>query len=308
MRGFPAAIFLLFLIFACTGRTEKNLQESNEMKVSDRFDLQGHRGARGLFPENTIPGFIYALDEGVQTLEMDVVITADSQVVLSHEPWFSHEIALLPDGSVIDPNDEKSYSIYQMSYEEVKSFDVGTKPHPRFPEQKKIPVQKPLLREVIEFSEAHAKNTGRPLPYYNIETKCSPEGDSLFHPKPAEFAHLLLDVVKEKGVEGRTVIQSFDVRTLQFVHHANPDIRLALLIENTASPADNLANLGFVPHIYSPDFHLVNEDLVKFCRKKGMELIPWTVNETADMDRMIRLGVDGLITDYPDRFRIFRKD
>lgn len=303
---------VLALGFACAGPENQaaDTQHNNEVSmegnttplIPSSFDFQGHRGCRGLLPENTIPAFLHALDLGVSTLEMDVVITSDSQVLLSHEPWFSAEICLDPQGNTIQADEEKSHLIYQMTYEEIKAYDCGAIGNPRFPDQQAMSVSKPLLSEVIAQAEQYARDTGRDLPFYNIETKCSPEGDGQYHPTPDVFAQLLVDEVIKAGVASRTTIQSFDPRTLQYLHGKYPELRLALLIENGFSPDENLKNLRFTPHIYSPYYILVNADLVDFCKSKEMALIPWTVNDTKTMEALIELGVDGLISDFPDRF------
>lgn len=265
------------------------------------LDIQGHRGCRGLMPENTIPGFLKALDLGVVTLELDVVITSDRKVLCSHEPWFSHTIAHDPQGKLIKEEDEKSHSIYKMTYAETRQYDCGMRPHPDFPEQQKMPVRKPLLSAVIEAADAHAKETGRPLPIYNIETKCTPDGDGIFHPSPALFSDLLYEVINTHGIQNRVVVQSFDVRTLQYFKENYPKVALALLIEHEGLPEINIEELGFYPDIYSPYHILVDRELVDFCDRHDMKLIPWTVNETWEMENLISLGVDGIISDYPDR-------
>ncbi len=265
------------------------------------MDFQGHRGCRGLMPENTIPGFLSALDLGVNTLEMDVVITSDRKVICSHEPWFSHTIALDPDGRIISEQDEKNHCIYKMTYAETRAYDCGMRPHPRFPDQAKLPVRKPLLKDVILAADSHALETNRPLPYYNIETKCTPEGDGIFHPSPSFFSDLVMEVVQETGIADRVIIQSFDIRTLQYIKTTYPKIKLALLIENEGSPEIQIEKLGFYPDIYSPYHILVDQDLVAFCQRHNMKLIPWTVNEVWEMENLIALGVDGIISDYPDR-------
>lgn len=266
------------------------------------LDTQGHRGCRGLLPENTIPAFKKAMDIGVMTLEMDVVITKDKQVLVSHEPFLSHEICLKPDGTEISEEEEKSFNVYKMTYEEIAAFDCGSRPHSRFPDQEKMAVHKPLLKDVIDAVEAYAAETGRKEPLlYNIETKCTPATDSVFHPGPEEFAQLLLDVLTEKNILDRVTIQSFDVRTLQYIHPKLPEQSLALLIENEDSPEENLEKLGFIPAIYSPYYLLVNEHLMTLANEKGMQVIPWTLNEKEDMRNMLAFGVHGIISDYPDR-------
>lgn len=132
------------------------------------FDKEAHRGGRGIMPENTIPAMLHALDLGVTTLEMDAVITSDKQVILSHEPFFNKDITTKPDGSYLQSSNPNDVNIYKMTYEQVRTFDVGLKPYSRFPEQKKMAVHKPLLSDVIDSAEAHAKATNRPLPFYNI--------------------------------------------------------------------------------------------------------------------------------------------
>jgi len=263
------------------------------------LDVQGHRGARALYPENTIPAFIYALELGVTTLEMDVVITKDSQVVLSHEPWMGHEIALSPENREISEREEKNYNIYRMTYAEVLRFDCGSKPHPRFSDQLKMEVYKPLLKEVIDTIEKLIAKNNLPKVIYNIETKTEPQGDSIFHPAPNAFSELLMQVIHEKGIAERVTVQSFDVRTLQYIHQKYPDMKLVLLIGEAIQPETALNLLGFVPFAYSPDYKLVNRQLRTFCTEKNMQLIPWTVNDSAEAKRLLELKVDGIISDNP---------
>lgn len=268
------------------------------------FDKQGHRGCRGLMPENTIGAMETALGLGVTTLEMDVVITKDKKVVLSHDQWFSEEITTKPDGTYISPGEERKFNIYWMTYEDVKTFDVGMKPHPRFPRQQKIKAVKPLLADVIDSVNESMKTRRRPFPYYNIETKSDPEFDGVFHPKPDEFVELLMGVIKEKGIEDHVIIQSFDFRTLQYLHLHYPAIKTAMLIEDfdKRSLDEQVKALGFIPTIYSPAQELVNEKLVKNCHKQNMKVIPWTVNDKLSIDKLKQMGVDGIISDYPNLF------
>lgn len=265
------------------------------------IDIQGHRGCRGLLPENTIPAFTYALDLGVNTLELDVVVTKDKVVVVSHEPFLNHEICRTLSGNKIAEAEEKSYNIYELDFAELIQYDCGLEPHSKFPEQKNIPVSKPSLQEMIEASEKRANETNRAAPLYNIEIKRTKEGDLRYHPDFKEFTDLTMDVISKNNIASRTTVQCFDLEVLQYLKSAYPDQAQVFLVANKKSPMENMEELGHVPQVYSPYYLLVDEDLVEFCKQKKMKLIPWTVNEVVDMKKMIALGVDGIITDYPDR-------
>ncbi len=284
--------------------TTKNLPDSPLGDGGVGFDKQGHRGCRGLMPENTIPAMLKALDLGVTTLEMDVVITKDKKVVLSHDQWFAEEITTKPDGKYMGPREERRFNIYWMTYEEVKTFDVGMKPHPRFPDQQKMKVVKPLLSDLVDSVKEYMMTRRKPFPYYNIETKITPEFDGVFHPKPEEFVELLMGVIKEKGIEDMVIIQSFDFRTLQYLHEKYPSIKTAMLIEedDTRGLEAQVKALGFTPTIYSPAYQLVNEKLVKKCHQQKMKVIPWTVNTKEEINQLKGMGVDGIISDYPNLF------
>ncbi len=261
-----------------------------------KIDWQGHRGCRGLLPENTIPAMLKAIDLGVNTLEMDVVITADQQVLVSHEPYFSHEITTLQSGEFVSKENELKFNIYRMNYSEVSIFDVGQKSHPRFPEQKKVPASKPTLIDVFRATK-HNKTL-----QYNIEIKTNPATDDLFHPKPGEFVDLLMKVIKDEKVERRTTLQSFDKRPLQYLNKKFPAIALAFLIEGeTIKPIkDIIKELRFIPTTVSPHYSLVNRQVVEQCHLYNIKIIPWTVNEKKKIKALIRMGVDGIITDYPN--------
>lgn len=295
----PYLVSFLLVIMSCS-----DTKQAQQAPATGTFDKQGHRGCRGLMPENTIPAMLTALDLGVTTLEMDVVITKDKQVVLSHEQWFGEDITTKPDGKYMGPREERKFNIYWMTYEQVKTFDVGMKPHPRFPEQKKMKAVKPLLREVIDSVNEYMKKSRRPFPYYNIETKSDPEFDGVFQPAPAEFVELLMTVIKEKQLEEQVIIQSFDFRTLQYLHEKYPHIKTAMLIEHNdpRSFDEQVKALGFTPSVYSPAHELVNESLVRKCHKQNIKVIPWTVNDKERIKELMKSGVDGIITDYPNLF------
>jgi glycerophosphoryl diester phosphodiesterase len=279
---------------------------SGSSQYIPKFDVQGHRGARGLKPENTIPGFLLAIDSGVTTIELDVVVTRDKQVVVSHEPWMSVSICLDPAGSPLQAKDEKKKNIYQMTYEQVRQFDCGSLGNKNFPEQEKMTVYKPLLSDVIIAVENHIKSYGSYEVDYNIEIKSSPEGDKKFHPSVEEFSDLVYNLVDQYIPLERLVIQSFDFRVLRYWHKKYPHIRLAALVENVKSIDRNLSDLGFKPNVYSPYFKLISKEKVNYLHAQKIRVIPWTVNEVSDMLALKGMGVDGFITDYPNRARKYK--
>lgn len=298
------SFFVILIIMACSNVKTVQKPPSGGLGVAGEFDKQGHRGCRGLRPENTVGAMVYAVGMGVTTIEMDVVISKDKKVLLSHEPWMGHEITTKPGGGYVTAAEGKALNIYQMSYDEVKKYDVGMKPHPRFPKQEKMKAYKPLLSEVIDSVKEYMTMARRPFPFYNIETKCLPAGDDIYHPKPNEFVELLMAVIKEKQIEDYVIIQSFDFRTVQYVHEKYPSIKTAILIENDDKRGldEHIKALGFKPGVYSPAYQLVNEELVKKCHYLGIKIIPWTVNTKELIEKYKAMGVDGIITDYPDLF------
>ena len=261
----------------------------DDMLAAPIFNLQGHRGARGLYPENTIEACQAALDLGVNTLELDLVISKDSQIVVSHEPFISAMICLGMQGDTLKETQEKDLNIYQMSLADVQRCDCGSLKHPKFPEQKKLKTFKPTLRQLVEAVESHAKkHRKRNLPFfYNLEIKSTPKTDSTHHPKPDVFADFVYQELKALKIVERTTIQSFDVRALQEMKKLNEEISLAFLVENTLPLKENIKKLGFVPAIYSPMFERLTEAEVKQAQEMGMKVIPWTVNEVKDMKKML---------------------
>lgn len=272
-----------------------------------KFDVQGHRGARGLMPENTIPAFLLALDSGVTTIELDLAITKDKKLVVSHEPWMTAAICTNPDGNSIDEKSERKFNIYKMTYDEVRQWDCGEKGNSRFPQQQKMSVHKPLFSDVIVAVENHIKSYTKYEVDYNIEIKSEPEGDNKFHPTPKVFSDLVYNLIDQYLPLDRVVIQSFDFRVLQYWHEKYPEVRLAALVENKKSVGQNLNDLGFTPSIYSPDFTLLKKDDVKLLHEKKVRVIPWTVNEEKDMLSLKGMDVDGFITDYPNRASKFKR-
>ena len=303
-----AGLFFVSLLFINCTSTKNNAAMNAELQNKpldgwDSFDKEGHRGCRGLMPENTIPAMLYAIPL-VTTLEMDVCISKDKKVFLSHEPFFNHDITTKPDGSYITESELRSYNMYKMDYDSISKYDVGMKLHPLFPKQEKVKAIKPLLSDVFKAVKEYMMTVKRPFPFYNIEIKSAPEGDNIYHPLPAEYVELVMKVIRENQMEDFVIIQSFDFRSLQYMHHHYPKIKTAVLIEagNNSSFRKQIKDLGFTPSIYSPEVTLVIPDLIKDCHDLNMKIIPWTVNEKIEIERFKKMGVDGIITDYPNLF------
>ncbi len=270
-----------------------------QIKETRKLDIQGHRGARGLAPENSIPAFLLAAELGVNTLELDLVVSKDGQLLVSHEPYFSPDFCLDSMGDTIP--EDSVINIYELNYEEILQFDCGSKGNVKFPEQEKYRTVKPLLRQVLDTVEAYVITNGLHPIYYNIELKTKKETDTIYHPTPEVFSDLVYDLIFEMDLWDKVNIQSFDFRTLQYFHKKYPDVPLALLIENELDWKVNVDSLGFTPEIYSSYFKSLTPEVVRELQDEGMKVIPWTLNEISDINSLVSMGVDGIITDYPDR-------
>jgi glycerophosphoryl diester phosphodiesterase len=268
-----------------------------------QLDIQGHRGCRGLYPENSLPAFDKAIELGVTTLELDIAITKDKKVVVSHEPFISRTICFDPKGEAIPEDMDMKYNLYQMTHEEIKQFDCGTKHHPAYPDQIKLKTYKPLLSEVFEL--ATAKNLDVK---FNIEIKSKPEYYGIYTPQPDEYVKLVLDEVKESGLFDNVNLQSFDLVILEEIKKQSPNMPVALLVDEYETIATKLEKLSYKPEIISPYFRLLTSEMVNEYHSQDYLIIPWTVNEEQDMFKMLRWTVDGIITDYPNRLLEIRSN
>ncbi len=291
-------ILLLITLLTTLTMCQKKAPEASVEKV---FDVQGHRGCRGLFPENTLPAFMKALELNVNTLELDLAVSKDKVLVVSHEPYFRAGLSIAPDGVAVTEEDQLNHNIYEMDYEEVKTYDVGSLMDSKHPLRENLKTFKPDLHTVINQARSFAHSYQRPVPDFNIEIKRNPKYDNIYHPGVEEFVNLTLAAVREGGIHQETVIQSFDLESLRLVKSKDPQIRTALLIENEKGADANIKELGFKPDIYSCYFKLLTKEEVELCHSIGVKVIPWTVNSNEDIQAMVDLGVDGIISDYPDR-------
>ena len=230
--------------------------------------VQGHRGCRGLLPENSLPAFEKAVTLGVNTLELDLAISKDKQVVVSHEPFMSRFYCLKPNGEEISINQDLAFNFYEMDYDSIKLFDCGTKRHPRFPQLKNMKTHKPLLSEVFKLSDALNSEIR-----YNIEIKAKPEYDNIYTPEPKEYVALVLKVIDEYNIGERCNLQSFDIRILEEIKRQAPSMTQALLVDENEVIADKLNALSFKPEIISPYFQLLTKDVVAQYQKEGYSII-----------------------------------
>ncbi len=263
----------------------------------------GHRGTRGLMPENTIPAMYKGLEAGANTIEFDIHITKDGQVVVYHDASFTPSYTTKPDGSDISAEERAKYTFYQMDYKDIRPFIIGEKAYPAFPEQQRMRSYAPLLGEMIDSVEAYTKKHHLPPAYYLLEIKSSEKTDGKEQPAPEEYITKMM-AVKQLGKLGhRLYVQSFDVRPLQVMHRRYPNIKLGFLTgDKKASFEENMKTLGFTPFFYNPHYELVTPELVKKCHAQKMVIVPWTVQEADKMKELRKMGVDGIISDYPNRF------
>jgi glycerophosphoryl diester phosphodiesterase len=293
--------------------------------AANAFDLQGHRGARGLAPENTLEAFATALKIGVTTLELDLAMTRDGVLVVSHDSYLNPDHTRGPDGKFLVT---QGPAIRSLPLAEVKQYDVGRlKPGTAyaagFPEQRGMDgIRIPTLAELFDLVRKSAAEHVR----FNIETKLTPTSGA-DTPDPETFAAALAAAVREAGLTARVTLQSFDWRTIAVMRRIAPEIERVCLTQDGGigdtlqrgrpGPSPWTAGLdiddvgGSTPRlvaaagcaVWSPRFHDLTPDAVAETKSLGLKVIPWTVNERSDMARLIALGVDGIITDYPNRLR-----
>jgi glycerophosphoryl diester phosphodiesterase len=266
--------------------------------TANAFDLQGHRGARGHAPENTLPGFERALALDVDTLELDVGVTRDGVVVIHHDRRLNPDLARGPDGNWVSA---PAPTLYSLSYEELGRYDVGrirpgSEYAQRFPHQTPIDGTRiPGLQDLF----SAVKNT---KVRFNIETKLAPDAPQETLP-PEAFARALIAEVRKAGVGARTTIQSFDFRTLAIVQREAPETRTSYLTSGRKGEAIARMVREAGGAVWSPSFQDLDARALAVARELRVKVIPWTVNEPADIARVLEMKVDGIISDYPDRVR-----
>ena len=268
---------LVFLFFLCSATAQQ------------RILVHGHRGARAVRPENTIPAFEYAIAAGADVLETDMAVTRDNVLVLSHEPLIQQPMCTGPGDKVM---------IHELTLAELRQWDCGAMKNPRFPKQEAVPgTRMPKLSDLFDLASRGSFE-------FNIETKIfgnHPE----YTPSPEEFVRLVLEQIRKYKLESRVILQSFDFRTLVAMHAIAPEIRLSALIEDKR----DFVEVGRVSKaaIISPEYHLVTKEKVAVAHAAGLQVVPWTANTPADWQKLVDAGVDAIISDDPAGLIAFLK-
>lgn len=273
----------------------------SETAYAQDIIVAGHRGEAAHFPENSIEGFLSAVKKGVDALELDVVISADKKVIVSHEAFMASHYMLDPRGNPIPKEKEYDYNLYRMPYDSIRKFDGGSKRNSKFPRKKKVKTYKPSLEEVIDRVDGFTAQSSHSPVIYMIELKSNPKNYGIYQPYPKEFVDLVMQVVIQKGIEKRTIIKSFDPNILNMVRESYPEVSTSFLVSKKGIEK-NLSRLNFTPDYYGAHHRLIkNHRFVDSVKSMNMKLIPWTVNRKTRIRKMLSYGVDGIITDYPER-------
>lgn len=258
--------------------------------AAPRILVHGHRGARAVFPENTLPAFEYAINAGADVLELDVAVTKDDVLVVSHDPTMNPEICSGPRPGAI---------IRELTFPELRQYDCGAIQNTQFPKQQPVPgTRVPALDEVLSLSD-------RGKFQYNIETKSFPDKPQ-YTPTPEKFSQLLLALIRKHQLESRVMVQSFDFRTLHAMKKLAPEIRLVALWEGEARSFVSIAKEADV-RIVSPHYPLITPKRVREAHAARLQVVPWTPNEPVEWQKLIDAGADAIITDDPARLIAYLK-
>ena len=296
MKRFAIVLAAAAVLLSCDGKPQQKVYIT---------DVQAHRGGMGLYPEESLDAMINAVNLGVNTLEMDLCITQDKEVILSHDKYFHPRYATRPDGTPVLSGEPKVY-LWTLPYEEILKWDVGSKPNPDWPEKHCQKAVKQRAAEVIDAVEAYCKEKGLPPMKYNIEIKSDPDYDEGVEgrdwPEYHEFTDLCMKMLDERNLGDRLIIQCFDERALNYINQKYPGHILAYLVEGWETDYDEyMSKLEFKPEWLSPPHENVDAELMERAHKDGMKVVTWTVDDKDEMRRLIGLGVEGIISNYPDR-------
>lgn len=276
---------------------------THEFDLRNRFiDLQAHRGGAGLMPENTLSSMKNALDLNVNTLELDLQLSADGKVVVSHDNYFHPRYSMRPDSSLVQKEDPREY-LYKMPFDSIYRYDVGLRPVEQWPGQQKVSEHKPLASDLIDFTEAYVAKKGLSPVRYNIEIKSrTGKGEGKNWPDYKEFCDKCIPLLLSKQLGDRLVVQSFDTRALEYIHEKYPQVELSYLTDSDEPEIEKiLSQLSFTPRWWSPHYSVITHENVAYCHALGIRVVPWTVDRDEDILRMKDCRVDAIISNYPDR-------
>ncbi|RZL10199.1 MAG: hypothetical protein EOO89_21165, partial [Pedobacter sp.] len=266
------------------------------------FAYAAHRGGAGLKPENTIVAMKNAIDlPQVTTLEMDLFISKDKQVIVTHNPYLSSDYTTTPEGNYMTSADGRSRLLYNMPYDSIAKYDVGLKPSATFSQRQNIAAIIPRLVDLIDEVEIYAASKGKVM-FFDMEIKSTAVGDNVNHPQVQEFADLVVAVLTAKNIIGRTILHSFDVRPLKYIHRQYPQIKLSYLAtsSNAANYNSRFQELGFDPDYYCAQYTVITAQMVAACKARNIKVLAWTVNSAAQVNQLKSIGVAGIVTDYPN--------
>lgn len=262
------------------------------------FEKFAHRGGSALMPENTIIAMQNAMDFGT-SLEMDLYLSKDKKVFVYHDDKISPKFASNPDGTPVTPEQAARKKIVDFTYAELKPFDLGIRAHPDFPRRKQVKAGIPLLSELVDSVESYAKRGGLPAPSYSMEIKVP--NATLSPTYKADLVDAAIRILTEKNIAGRVIVQSFDIEALEYLHKTYPHMKTAYLV-GQGHYLENLKKLSFKPTAYSPPYPLVTPEMIEYCHKNQMQVVTWTVNNKQEIERLRKMGVDAVMSDYPDYF------
>ncbi|MBI4402525.1 MAG: hypothetical protein HY537_00095 [Deltaproteobacteria bacterium] len=286
-KHFSGAIILFCVAMMAAGCSHTPRMNLSLTQPAKKVWVHGHRGSRGTHPENTLAAFKEAYTAGVDVLEMDLQLTADDVVVVSHEAYITPELCRGPKGKPVS----KPIPIRQLSAQEVSLYDCGSLGNPKFPEQKRLASSIPTLESIIIWIKNEA-----PRLWLNIETKFNAKDTNLFPPVET-FTAKIIELLRNYNIVDQTILQSFDFRSLVFAKKLEPRLRLSCLFERPFDFCEQTRTLG--AHFASPHHSLLTATAVEKCHQAGIEVVPWTVNIPHDWQTLLEMGVDGIITDYP---------
>ncbi len=280
------SLFFAFVLGVLTAQTD--------------FSIQAHRGSRALYPENTLYAFEQSVNDGFRIIELDVVMSADWQLVVSHDPWMNASIC-----KAEKEQKSQKISLYSLTYEQIQDFDCGILGNAKFPEQEKKKAQKPLLKDVLLWANQKEQEIGEKL-ILNIEIKSKKSWEGVYIPAYSIMCDSL--IMQLQRFHRNDIVQSFDARVLQYLHQKAPYLPLSYLTTNAQMVKAQIQKLGFTPTYYSPNYRLVNAENVKQAHLLGMKVIPWTVNDVQIFFKLLQCKIDGVISDHPKLLRAFYFD